>query len=229
MFWFFPYLFLDIHHLCDIEALAGFWLCIYCVYSCIGTFVHTWLYAHTVALCVWTQVLIYDIHMQTAVLILKRARGNDLKLREGRFILDRKKGVFAVRMVKHWHGLSREVVGAPCQSGWMELSANWYSWRCPGSLQWGWTRWSLTVLSNPHATYMHSLTYASLEIRNTSFPAWLSYVNNLQNKSQLIMVQKFSPGDSPTTARLCHTLIKCCSWAHFTSITANQGWDFLSQ
>ena len=34
------------------------------------------------------------------------------------------------------------------RSGWMGLWKTWLSWRCPYSLQGGWTRWSLKVPSN---------------------------------------------------------------------------------
>jgi len=52
-----------------------------------------------------------------------RTRGNDFKLKEGRFRLHIRKKYFTVKVIKHWNRLPSYVVDAPSRQGWIRLWA----------------------------------------------------------------------------------------------------------
>jgi len=60
-----------------------------------------------------------------------RRRGNDLKLAERRFRLGVRKKFFTVKVVRQWHRLPREAVGAPSLEA---LRARWDV--AQGSVSW---------------------------------------------------------------------------------------------
>ena len=76
-------------------------------------------------------------------------RGNDFKLKEGRFRLDRRKMFLQWR----WWGTGTdcpEMWLMPCPRrlwrwGWIRPGATWSSCACPCSLQGSWTRWPVKV------------------------------------------------------------------------------------
>lgn len=68
-------------------------------------------------------------------------RNDGLRLHQGSFMLDITNSFFSKRVVMHWHGLPREVVGPPTQEGTRngkdvalgdEVSRH-------GGTGWGWT------------------------------------------------------------------------------------------
>ena len=87
---------------------------------------------------------------------LHRSRGNSLKMKVDRFILEMGKKFFMI-MMKHCNKLTTEDVDASSLKVpvWMELWAMCPSGKCHFPWQEGWTRWSLKVPFNSN----HSMIY----------------------------------------------------------------------
>ena len=80
-------------------------------------------------------------------------KGTNFK--QSRLRVDKRRKLFTMRVVKHWHRFPREVVDAPSLETFkvsLDGALSNLSWRCPCSLQEGWTRWPLKVPSNPNCS-----------------------------------------------------------------------------
>ena len=82
-----------------------------------------------------------------------RTRSNGFKLTEGRFRLDIRKKIFALRVTKPGHKFPREVVGAPSLEmfqGRLDVAlGNLIQLKMSLLMAGGWARWPLKVPSSP--------------------------------------------------------------------------------